>query len=156
MKRVTPLIASLLAFLVSAADAQVPRFRDYPAQPYGGPPAFLILGPNDVNFRTRLREAARQPANFAGVYSLATWGRGTECLMGAAVNLKTGRVVWLSSTICCWPSDVDGNFQPVVFRANSTPLVLSGPRNEKEDDQGAHFYRIAGNQFVFVRNIPHP
>ncbi len=49
-------------------------------------------------------------------------------------------MVWLPSTICRWPSDADANFQPVVFRPNSTLLVLSGPRNEKEGDQGAHIY----------------
>ena len=76
--------------------------------------------------------------------------------MGAAVNLKTGRVVWLPSTICCRPSDSDANFQPVVFRVNSTLLVLSGLRNEKEGDQGAHFYRIEGDQFVLVRDILRP
>ena len=76
--------------------------------------------------------------------------------MGAAVNLKTGHVVWLPSTICCWPMDADDKFQPVLFRLNSTLIVLSGLRNEKEGDQGAHFYRIQGEQFVHVRDISRP
>jgi hypothetical protein len=154
--RLTFLLIATMTAVLSAAHAQVPQFRDYPAQPYAGQVAPLVLGPNDANFHTRLREAARQPANFGGAYSLATWGCGTECLMGAEVNLRTGRVVWLPSTICCWPSDADDKFQPFVFRVNSTLLVMSGLRNEKEGDQGAHFYRIEGDQFVFVRDIPHP
>jgi hypothetical protein len=133
-----------------------PEFQDYPAQRYSGPAAPLVLGPNDSRFRTRLREAIGRPANFAGVYSLAIWGCGTECLMGAAVNLKTGRVVWLPSTICCWPADADAGFEPVVFRVNSSLIELSGLRNEKEGDQGSHFYRIDGDHFAHVRDIPHP
>jgi hypothetical protein len=76
--------------------------------------------------------------------------------MGAAVNLRTGRVVWLPSTICYWPSDADTNFESVLFRANSILLVVSGLRNEKEGDQCAHFYRIEGDRFIFVRDIPRP
>jgi len=157
MKRLTLLIAALAALVAPAAYAQVPQFSDYPAHPYSGPAAPLILASKmDINFRTRLLEAARGPVNFAGVYSLATFGCGTECVMGAAVNLRTGRVVWLPSTICCWPADADAKFQPVAFRADSTLLVLSGLRDEKEGDQGAHFYRIDGDRFVFIRDIPHP
>lgn len=140
----------------SPATAQVPQFRDYPTQPYSGPSVPLLLGPDDVNFRTRLREAARQPANFAGSYVLATWGCGTTCLMGAAVNLRTGRVAWLPGTICCWPSDADANFEPVVARLTSTLIVLSGLRNEKEGDQGAHFYNLEGGRFVHLRDVPRP
>jgi hypothetical protein len=75
-------------------------------------------------------------------------------VVGAAVNLKTGRVVWLPSTICCWPMDVDDKFQPVVAHLNSALIVLSGLRNEKEGDQRAHFYSLEGDQFVLVRDIP--
>jgi hypothetical protein len=74
--------------------------------------------------------------------------------MGAAVNLKTGHVVWLPSTICCWPMDVDNKFQPVLARLNSTLIVLSGLRNEKEGDQGAHFYAIENEQFVHISDVP--
>jgi len=84
-----------------------------------------------------------------------TWGGRAECTMGAAVNLKTGHVVWLPSTLCCWPADADANFQPVIFRVNSSLIVLSGLRDEKEGDQGTHFYRIDGGRFVLVRDIMH-
>lgn len=156
MKKLALLVAAIVTLATMPAIAQVPQFRDYPAQPYSGPTAPLVLGPDDINFRTRLRVAARQPANFAGSYSLATWGCGAECLMGAAVNLKTGHVVWLPSTICCWPTDADGKFQPVLARLDSTLIVLSGLRNEKEGDQGAHFYSIEGGHFVHVRDISRP
>jgi hypothetical protein len=76
--------------------------------------------------------------------------------MTAVVNLGTGRVVWLPSSICCWPSDADANFKPVEFRANSALLVRSGLRDEKEGDQGSPFYRVKGDRFAFVRNIPRP
>jgi hypothetical protein len=37
--------------------------------------------------------------------------------------------------------------------ADSALLVLSGLRNEKEGDQGSHFYRIDGDRFVLVRDM---
>jgi hypothetical protein len=37
--------------------------------------------------------------------------------------------------------------------ADSALLVLSGLRNEKEGDQGSHFYRIDADRFVLVRDM---
>jgi len=152
-----PPVTRMAPATVMQPGVQVPQFRDYPAEPYSGPSAPVILAtPDEVNFRTRLREAVRQPANFAGSYSLALWGCGTSCVTGAAVNLKTGHVVWLPSSICCWPMDVDSKFQPVVAHLNSTLIVLSGLRNEKEGDQGAHFYSLEGERFGHILDVPRP
>jgi hypothetical protein len=52
--------------------------------------------------------------------------------------------------------EVDDKFQPVLFRLNSTLIILSGLRNEKDGDQGAHFYTLQNDQFVHIRDIPHP
>lgn len=136
------------------AKAAIPQFRDHPAERFTGRRAPLQLTKTDMVFRTRLREAFAQPPNFAGHHVLALWGCGTSCLMGAAVDLQTGGVIWLPASICCWPADVDDKFKPVEFRLESKLIVLSGLRNEKEGDQGAHFYRLEGGRFVHVFDVP--
>jgi hypothetical protein len=42
-------------------------------------------------FRTRLREAARDKPNFAGRFIGTTLGCGTECVQGAIIDARTGR-----------------------------------------------------------------
>lgn len=105
-------------------------------------------------FRTRLREAATQRPNYAGAYVIATWGCGTECLMGAAINTSNGRVTFLPASICCVSLGGGEYTEMIAFRPDSTLLVLTGVRNEAEGDRGAHFYRIEGDRFVHVRDVP--
>ena len=146
--------AVLLSLIVTAslnAQDRVPQFKDYPAAAYSGPNAPLILTRDDRNFRTRLREASKEKPNFAGRYILTAWGCGTSCLMGAVVDAKTGRVHWWNFSICCWTS-TDDNFKPIEFRLNSKLIVFSGARNEKEGDEGAHFYKFENGRFVHLRS----
>ncbi len=102
-------------------------------------------------FRTRLRDAAAQPANFSGHYRMVTWGCGTECVMGAVIDKINGRVLFLPFSICCH-ADPDANFEPVEFRLSSQLVVFSGLRNEEGLD-GAHFYEFDGDKFVFIKSI---
>ena len=138
---------------ISRAQNKPPLFKDYPvAETYTGKNAPLVLRREDVTFRTRLREAAKGKPNFAGHYIVASWGCGAGCLMGAVIDAKTGRVSSFPHTICCWES-VDEKFQPIEFRLNSSLIVFSGLRNEKEGDNGAHFYKFQNGKFVHVRSI---
>src|SRR4051794_26520256 len=78
------------------AQSNVPHFKDYPAaEIYKGSTAPLVLARDDFTFKTRLRWAAKnQKPNFAGHYILTSWGCGAECVMGAVIDAKTGRVYW--------------------------------------------------------------
>jgi hypothetical protein len=141
----------------AARQQSVPQFGDFPAgEIFVGTNALVKL-PNssDRIFRTPLTEASRQPPNFAGHYVLATWGCGTECIMGAAVDVVTGKVVWLPASICC-AQGIDKNFQPIVARIDSRLIVLSGPRNKQDGDDAAHYYSIEGDRFLFVADVPRP
>jgi hypothetical protein len=149
------LVLSLLLVDVSSPQNKVPRFKDYlVSEVYIGKNAPLALSRDDMRFRTRLREAANEKPNFAGHYILAAWGCGAECLMGAVIDAKTGKVYWLPHTTCCWGFAVDEKFQPIEFRLNSSLIVFSGLRNEKEGDNGAHFYKFENGRFVHLRSIP--
>ncbi|MEJ7575951.1 MAG: hypothetical protein WKF74_02980 [Pyrinomonadaceae bacterium] len=61
------------------------RFRGKPAR------VNLRSHPKARMFRTRLRETAKQGANFAGHYAVGRWGCGTECIRIGIVNLRTGQ-----------------------------------------------------------------
>jgi hypothetical protein len=146
-------LASVVTSSVVAAErASAPRFEDYPAGEHllrrNAP---LAVRGADLEFRTRLREAAGNRPNFAGHYILTVWGCGAGCVMGAAIDARTGRVARLPGTICCWPQNVE---DPLEFRLDSALISLSGLRNEKEGDQGVHYYRIDGLRFIHVRDVP--
>ena len=146
-----PFASSLVVAAVAAAEP-APRFEDFPApERMTGPNAPLALTRKDMQFRTMLGEAAHQRPNFAGHYVLTYWGCGAGCVMGAAIDARTGRVAWLPGTICCWPLEVQ---DPLAFQLDSTLVAMTGLRNENERDQGTHYYRIDGLRFVHVRDVP--
>lgn len=63
------LLVLLMAFGLGsfAKEVRTPDFKDYPAKSvFSGKPAKVILDtPEAKGFRTRLREAAKRPADFA-------------------------------------------------------------------------------------------
>ena len=72
-----------------------PEFADYPVtEDLRGRPAPVDLAshPLAARFRTRLREAADTGPNFAGYYTIASWGCGSGCIQYAIVNARDGGV----------------------------------------------------------------
>lgn len=151
-------ITSIIFLLVSVsivfppnlhAQNRTPQFEEYPVtKQYEGRNAPLVLSPKSRMYRTRLKDASTKKPNFAGRYILTTWGCGMECLMGAVIDAKTGKIYQLPFTICCWGDDVGDNFEPIEFRLDSKLIVFSGARNEQEGDSGKHFYKFENNRFV--------
>jgi hypothetical protein len=154
--RFLPLILCLACLsFVSFGQNKVPKFRDYPAgKIYRGKNAPVKLTSSDERmFRTRLTEAAKQKPNFAAHYVLTVWGCGTECLGGAAIDVSTGKVSFFDFSICCWGTDVDDDFEAVNFRLDSKLIIFSGIRNEKDGDEGTHFYKFQNGRFIFIKTI---
>ncbi len=150
-------LAALLCSPASATSIVLPQFESYPVGVYYGPTRAPDLNsdPDAYTYRTRLRNAAQGPVNFAGEYAIATWGCGTTCLMGAAVNLRTGAVRFLPGTVCCWDETVA---EPIAFRPDSNLLILTGLINE-QDPMASNFYEFAGGEFrlIFQQGaIPEP
>ncbi len=140
----------------SAASGRlrVPRFEDFPAGAvFTGANRLLLLDAEDRLFRTRLRIAARQKPDFAGHYVVARWGCGATCQSVAIIDAQSGRVTWAPGSICCWHDDDDA-FEPVRYRIGSSLFVLTGLRNEKEGDDGVHYYRIEGSRFIHLKDVP--
>jgi hypothetical protein len=147
------MFSALLASFADAEEDRVPQFSSFPVvATYTGDPANVVLStPQDSMFSTRLREAAKYPPNFSGEYVLSAWGCGTTCLTGAVVSLRTGRVVFLPGSICCW----EGEAERLIFRKDSRLLVMAGLVNEG-GEHGAHFYEFTGSSFRYLKTVPIP
>ncbi len=133
------------------AQTKAPRFEDYPAtEAYKGMSAPLVLTKDDRAYRTRLRWAAAEKPNFAGHYILTSWGCGALCLTGAVIDAHTGKVYWFPHTLCCWSGGID---RPIQYRLNSRLVAFSGARNEKEGDEGTHYYEFKDGKFVHLKSV---
>jgi hypothetical protein len=69
----------------------------------------------------------------------------------AVIDANTGHVYRLPHTICCWPVEVEN---PIAYRLDSTLIVFEGIRDEKDGDDGTHYYQFRGGQFVLIRSVP--
>ena len=131
-------------------ESVAPKFGDYSSEIYSGQRAKVnLITDFDKNFKTRIRKTQAEPINFAGEYILATWGCGMDCLMGVAVSARTGQVIELPGTACCWKNAGE----KIIFKKNSRLLVLAGLINET-GEHGAHFYELKNDDFFHVKTIP--
>jgi hypothetical protein len=87
--------AGLLSAQPSQSAADFP-FGRYPAHvTFSGRRLASVNLSSDTaarRFRTVLREGAKSGPNFAGEYTIVTWGCGTECRQLAIVSARTGAV----------------------------------------------------------------
>lgn len=69
-------------------------FKAYPAEVYTGPLANpdFSTNPDAKAFITRIKEACANGINFAGHYTLVSWGCGTACQSSVVVDRITGRI----------------------------------------------------------------
>lgn len=152
MRILTIVVMTLASPIAWAAD---PPFMEFPAGQVARGPSVPpdLSAPDAKAYRTRLRDAVRGTANFAGHYSLATWGCGTSCAMGAVVDRLNGHVAFLPS-VCCTEHWSD-NFEPIVWRPNSRLIVMSGKINEEGPDV-VHYFTLDGDAVREVRSVPFP
>lgn len=146
-------IIGLVMVLSGAAWAQpAPTFSDFSTGVlYRGARSDPDLSSREAySFRTRLRQGASLPANFASNFRLVTWGCGTTCEHGAVIDQRNGRVTFLPFFICCTKSEEAA--EPIDFRSDSALIVFTGLRGEQEPD-GRHYYRFTGEQFVHLKSV---
>lgn len=95
-------------------------------EPYTGKPAAVDFGtnPEAMLFKTRISEDVTAGANFAGHYTVSTWGCGTSCRGYAIVDVKTGKIIKYV------PADEDQPVNDISFSINSNILVFNPrPKN---------------------------
>jgi hypothetical protein len=121
------------------SEPTTPKFEDYAvAHVFRGKPPNVDLRshPKAWTFRTRLREGNSRPPDFAGYYTLVSWGCGTACQENALIDARDGKVY----------------FGPVTslgsrYRLTSRLLVATAPEDI------ADYYLSDGAQTVPADNF---
>lgn len=141
---------------VQALAGSVPEFSDYPAvETWNGRTVKPVLASEFAKrYRTRLRDAARGPASFAGHFAVAGWGCGSGgCFDGGVVNLHTGEVTPFPQGT----SQSDGSDYlddaGVRYTLDSHLMVFRGVANES-GPPSANFYTFNGGVFRLVHSEP--
>jgi len=139
--------------LCAAESQSAPQFESYAtkADVITKNAEVRITGKMERTYITRLRYAAKQKPNFAGHYILTAWGCGASCLVPVAIDARTGVVVWLNFSVCCWPLDVD---KPLEFKLTSTLLIVRGSRNE--NGGGTYYYVLKDQRFSLLKAEENP
>lgn len=88
------LLATYTASSQNGAQAELPRFEDYPVHEHWAGQAVRakLRTRADRMYRTQFRTAAKEPPNFAGHFRVITWGCGTDCLQGGLIDLSNGQL----------------------------------------------------------------
>jgi len=89
------LLLGAVTLRAQAPQPPLPKFEDYHvADVFHGTPAPVKTTDSKLarTYRTRLRDAGSKGPNFAGHYTLASWGCGTSCQDWAVIDARTGHV----------------------------------------------------------------
>ena len=76
-------------------------------------------------FRTRIMDGATEGTNFADRYTVVTWGCGTECQTGVAIDRVTGKLIWLPTAAYGYNFDRDSRLLVVNPNAREDYLRVS-------------------------------
>jgi hypothetical protein len=158
--RLVLLTALFLAFTsIGFAQSAKPAFTQYAAkvEKIRNIKVNLKSHKNANAYRTNLRNAAKEGVNFAGHYILTTWGCGTNCSESAIIDARNGRVFFppilegAGFGFCELPDDTE----PVVYKANSRLLVLSGFKGGDLESNntpcGIYYLEWTGTSFKQVK-----
>ena len=158
MKTATLLAAFVLLACADASAqktrAREPRFEDYPAvESFKGRPAPAVVSSGRARlYRTTIREQAREGPNFAGHYTVATWGCGTGCLQFAVVDARTGKVYFhpRAETVAGVTFQDEERLQ---FRRDSRLFIVSGQLLARDGPEleGKFYYEWRNDRFRLLR-----
>ena len=125
-------LAGLAGVIGAQAPSQqkpLPRFEDFHAEDvFKGPAAAVVTKGSKLanTYRTRLRDGAAKGPNFAGHFTLVSWGCGASCQDWAVVDAKTGQVSeWMIRTSV-----------GAEFRADSRLILVDTPKLAAEAYSG--------------------
>jgi hypothetical protein len=108
MLGVRAIAAAVALGFAGAASPDIDEFAKYPGEPpLSGPPAATQMHLRKARmYRTVLRQAAADGADFNGHYRTVTWGCGTNCLEWAVIDLSSGVVRFAKEpALSCWAPD---------------------------------------------------
>lgn len=113
---------------VSICDEVLANLPQDKVEVFTGEPAEVDFSsnPDAALFRTTISEQAKDGPNFAGHYTVATWGAGMERQGYAIIDAKTGRIIMYEPFMQFQVSD------GLFFSVNSTILTLN-PKSSDND-----------------------
>jgi hypothetical protein len=108
-------------------------------------------------YRTQLRGGAKAGPNFAGHFTIASWGCGSACVQWAVIDQNTGKARFEPTIDTIDASSVDpdsSNGEPLVFHRDSRLLIVQGAPHEDETRAGVGFYQWNGGAFGLLKFVP--
>lgn len=130
MRVIVAVLIFAFAPLIARAEQATPMFSDYPVKSVKYKPAkFLDLDsfPHARNYRTRLMEGFKEPADFAQKYVVVMHGCGTECMAAWFINKETGKVV----------DEVAGTGYGFTYQIDSSLVIANGETECNSKEEGA-------------------
>jgi hypothetical protein len=108
-------------------------------------------------FRTMIREGAKRGPNFAGHYTIVTWGAGLGTFSMAVVDAKTGSIYFppfteVGDSTYGLPF-IDKGDNP-AWRMNSKLFAFVGLPDKQSKGTGLYLYTFDKNYFRQVRFVP--
>ena len=96
-------LALLMVFFSATAalcaGKPIYAFEDFPAESvFQGKPAVPVLKRDLKRFKTVIRQQAASGPNFAGAYTIVTWGCGSNCQHSVLIDAKKGTAYVLGVT----------------------------------------------------------
>ena len=162
MKLLLPVLLLLLATVILAQKKALPAFEQFGVDGiFKGKPAPPKITGSHRWYRTMIRLGAEKGPNFAGHYSIATWGCGTGCLSIAIIDAKDGSVHDGPFGDLGWgmPLKYEGRyspnsnaFEPLSYRIDSRLLIVRGCPEDK--NCASYFYEWADSRFKLLRKLP--
>ena len=129
----------VLCFLgpgLSQAGKPRPEFSDYSVQKiYKGKPATPVLSKDQRWYRTAIREGAKRNMEFAGHYTVPSFGCGTGCSAFYIVDSISGKVYdgfAASDLPDAWLGKHDPEAKRMEFHPNSRLFKINGCPNETD------------------------
>jgi hypothetical protein len=146
------------------APLDPPAFAQYPATVLSiAKPAApdLASNPEAKQFRTMLRDGAKDGTNFAGHFTVVGWGCGSACLDFGILDAKNGHVYFPPElravsvmNVGTSPDEAAPAYDALRFRPDSELIAVLGAPNEDESREGIAYYRWDGKKLVAVKAYP--
>lgn len=120
----------------SACNKQLENQPDITVEKFEGTPKAVDFAtlPEAKTFYTMITKAVASGSNFAGHFTLASWGCGTDCFGYAIVDTKTGEIITYSGA--------NGSYHLRSYSLDSRILVL----NPVYAGQERKYYKIVEDQ----------
>jgi hypothetical protein len=99
-------------------------------------------------FRTMIRQIAKQPANFAGHYIAGSWGCGTGCTQWVIVDAITGKVSPIYDVEA--PTPTPGDFSYAKYSIDSDVIVFHGTMTDNGYD-GLHYFKMENGKLTPIQ-----